>query len=134
MVAESWERLITNKCTPTTTSLSLTVHRITGSKETTTLLHRYGVGISYDVRLITNYWASCIILNHRGMLPPGFLSNDQIHITFDNPDGRHQTITGGQTAHHTTSTIFQVKLDNNNNNNTEYPEKGGTIDEDEEKF
>ena len=68
------------------------------------------------------------------MLPPGFLSNDQIHITFDNPDGRHQTINGGQTAHQTTSTIFQVKLDNNNNNNTEYPEKGGIIDEDEEKF
>ena len=33
MVAENWERLITNKHTPSTISLSLTVHQITGSKE-----------------------------------------------------------------------------------------------------
>ena len=48
MVAESWERLITNNHTPTTTSLSLTVHRITGSKEATTLLHCVAVRISYN--------------------------------------------------------------------------------------
>ena len=33
MVAENWERLITNKHTPSTISLSLTVHQIIGSKE-----------------------------------------------------------------------------------------------------
>ena len=89
MVAKSWERLINNKHTPTTTLLSLTVHRITGSKEVTTLLHCLAVRISYnDVRLITNYWASCITQNHRGMLPPGFSSNEPIHITFDNSDER----------------------------------------------
>ena len=48
VVAESWERLITNKHTPTTTSLSLTVHQITGSKEATILLHQLCVGISYN--------------------------------------------------------------------------------------
>ena len=79
MVAESWERLITNKRTPAPTSLSLTVHQITGSKEATTLLHRLGVVISYDVPLITNYWAGCITLNVRGMLPPRFSSNEPIH-------------------------------------------------------
>ena len=110
------------------------MHRITGSNEARTLLHRPGVGIFYnDVRLITNYWAGCITLNHRVMLSPGFSSNEPIHITLDNSDGRQQTITGGQTTHHTTGTIFQVKSDNNNNNNnTEYPEESDILDDDEE--
>ena len=56
MAADSWERLITNKHTPITISLSLTAHRITGSKEAITLLHCLGSGISYnDVRLIPSY-------------------------------------------------------------------------------
>ena len=63
------------------------------------------------------------------MLPPGFSSIEPNHITFDNSDGRQQTITGGHTTHHTTDTIFQVKSDNNK---TEYPEKGSISDEDEE--
>ena len=46
MVAESRERLITKKRTPTTTSLSVTVHRITCSKEATTFLRCLGVGTS----------------------------------------------------------------------------------------
>ena len=93
MVAESCESIIINKHTPTNTSLSITVHRITGSNEATTLLHRPGVGIFYnDVRLITNYWAGCITLNHRVTLSPGFSSNKPIHITFGNSDGRQQTI------------------------------------------
>ena len=110
------------------------MHRITGSNEARTLLHRPGVGIFYnDVRLITNYWAGCITLNHRAMLSPGFSSNEPIPITLDNSDGRQQTITGGQTTHHTTGTIFQVKSDNNNNNNnTEYPEESDILDDDEE--
>ena len=65
------------------------------------------------------------------MLPPRFSSNEPIHITFENSDGRQQTITGGQITHHTTGNIFQVKSNNNNNNNNdnnndnniEYPEK-----------
>ena len=115
MVAESWKRLITKKHTPTTTSLlSLTVHQITVSKEATTLLHHYGVGISYnDVQLIPNCWTTCIALNRTGMVPARFLSNERIQATFDNSDGRQQTIAGGQT----TGTTFQVKSDNNNNNN-----------------
>ena len=107
------------------------MHRITGSKEATTVLHRLAVGISHnDVRLLTNYWASRITLNHRVMLSPGFSSNGPIPVTFDNFDGRQRRITGGQT----TGTIFQVKSDNNsnsnnNNNITEYPEKGDILDE-----
>ena len=64
------------------------------------------------------------------MLALAFSSNEPIHIIFENPDGRQQTITGGETTHHTSGTIFPVKSDNdnnsnnsNNNNNTEHPEK-----------
>ena len=138
MVAEIWEILMTNKRTPTTSSLSLTVHRITVSKEATTLHQRLGVGISHnDVRLIANYWTSCITLNHRGILRPGLSSNEPIHRAFDNSDGRQQTINGSQTTHHTTGTMFQVKFDDDddddddddNDNNTEYSEKGGILHE-----
>ena len=122
MVAERLERLIANKRTPTTTSLHLTVHWITGSKEVTTSLDCRGVKIYYnDVQLVTKYWVSCITLIHRGMILPGFSSNEPIHATFENFDGRQQTITGGQTIHHVAGTIVQVKSDNNN---IEYPEKG----------
>ena len=94
------------------------------------LLHRRGAGISYnDVRLITNYWVSCITLNRIGMLPPGFSSNEPIHIIFDNFDRGQQTTSRGQTTHHTNGTIVRVKSDNNN---TEYPEKGSILDDDEE--
>ena len=75
--------------------------------------------------MITNYWASYITLNQRGMFLPGFSSNEPIHITLD---GRQQTITVGQTTHHTTGT----NINNNNNNNTEYPERGSILDEGEE--
>ena len=132
MVAEIWEILMTNKRTPTTSSLSLTVHRITVSKEATTLHQRFGVGISHnDVRLIANYWTSCITLNHRRILRPGLSSNEPIHRAFDNSDGRQQTINGSQTTHHTTGTMFHVKFDDDDDddNNTEYPEKGGILHE-----
>ena len=46
-IAECWERLITNKRTPTATATSLTLHRITGSKEATQLLNHCDMGISY---------------------------------------------------------------------------------------
>eukprot|EP00794_Sanderia_malayensis_P008248 gene8248-9129_t len=109
-IAECWERLITNERTPTATALSLTLHRVTGSKEATKLLHHCGMGISYtDVRLLTNKWAQAISMDHKKMLPPGFTTERSVHITFDNSDGKQQTITGDHTTHHTTGTVFQMR-------------------------
>eukprot|EP00794_Sanderia_malayensis_P018600 gene18600-20470_t len=109
-IAECWERLITNERTPTATALSLTLHRVTGSKEATKLLHHCGMGISYtDVRLLTNKWAQAISMDHKKMLPPGFTTGRSVHITFDNSDGKQQTITGDHTTHHTTGTVFQMR-------------------------
>ncbi len=37
-------------------------------------------------------------------------SSKAVHITFDNSDGRQQTLTGPHTTHHTTGTIFQPSI------------------------
>ena len=72
-ISQCWEDLITKTRSPTAAAVSLTLHRITGSKEATCLLHKCGMGISYsDVRLLTNNWAKNITLSHKGMLPKGF--------------------------------------------------------------
>ncbi len=42
------------------------------------------------------------------MLPPGFINGKMIHVTFDNSDGKQQTLTGTDTTHHTTGTVFLI--------------------------
>ena len=109
-ISKSWEKLITKERTPLGIALSLTVHRITGSKEATTLLNRCGVGIPYtDVRYLNNNWAKSVTMEHKKMLPPGFIRGRSVHVTFDNSDGKQQTLTGAHTTHHTTGTIFQTR-------------------------
>ncbi len=107
-LAQGWEALTSHGRSPLNIAMGLTVNRITGSKETSRLLHRGGIGISYnDVRLLSNTWAEAVTMEHAQMLPPGFVKGRAVHITFDNSDGRQQTLTGSQTTHHTTGTIFQ---------------------------
>ena len=56
-ITECWECLITGKKTPIATAMSLTLHRVTGSREATTLYHHTGMGRSHtDVRFLTNTW------------------------------------------------------------------------------
>lgn len=107
--------MVTAERLPLGTALSLTIHRITGSKEATTLLNRCGVGIPYmDVRELNNKWAKSVSMQHKKMLPPGFISGRSVHITFDNSDGKQQTLTGAHTTHHTTGTIFQTRKKDDN--------------------
>ena len=115
-ISDCWERLLTNKRTATATALSLTLHRTTGSKEATQLLKKCGFGISYnDVRLITNSWAKEVSMSHKGMLPKGFQKKKSVHVTFDNSDGKQQTLIGDNTTHHTNGTIFQLINDSEQN-------------------
>ena len=108
-ISDCWERLLTNRRSVTATATSLTLHRITGCKEATQLLKKCGFGISYnDVRLITNTWAKEVTLSHKGMLPKGFQKKKSVHVTFDNSDGKQQTLIGDNTTHHTNGTIFQL--------------------------
>lgn len=109
-VSQSWEKLVTGQRSLLGTDLSLTIHCITGSKEATTLLNRYGVGIlSTDVGDLNNKWTKSVTMQHKQMLPPGFIKGRSIHITFDNSDGKQQTLTGAHTTRHTTGTIFQSR-------------------------
>ena len=79
---------------PLGTAFGLTIHRITGSKEATTLLNRCGIGIPYtDVRDLNNKWAKYITMEHNKMLPRDFTQGRSVHITFDNSDGKQQTST-----------------------------------------
>jgi hypothetical protein len=48
-------------------------------------------------------------MEHKTMLPPGFITGRSVHVTFDNSDGKQQTLTGAHTTHHTTGTVFQVR-------------------------
>ena len=41
------------------------------------------------------------------MLPKGFIPRRSVHVTFDNSDGKQQTLSGHHTTLHTTGTIFQ---------------------------
>jgi len=47
-ISQSWEKVVTGERLPIGTALSLTLHRITGRKEATTLLNHCGVGITYN--------------------------------------------------------------------------------------
>ena len=91
--------------------MSLCLHRVTGSKEATQMYHHAGFGSSYtDVRTLTKTWAKSISMHHKKMLPPGFMKKRSVHVTFDNSDGKQQTLTGDHTTHHTTGTIFQARI------------------------
>ena len=46
-IRSDWESLIEKENSPKTIALSMTVNRITGSKEVANLLHKCGHGISY---------------------------------------------------------------------------------------
>lgn len=54
-IASAWDALFTHQRSVKSTALSLTVHRMTGSKEVTTILNKCGHGVSYsDMRLLNN--------------------------------------------------------------------------------
>jgi len=107
--------MISNTRSPTKTALSLTLHRFTGSREATDLFHRCGMGISFtDVRLLTNTWAKGILQNYNKILRKQFCNREGVHISFDNSDGKQQTLTGHHTTHHTTGTISQPSNIRNN--------------------
>ena len=96
--------LISKKRSPTAAPLIVTLHRITSSKEATPLLHRYSMRISYiDVHFLTITWAKDVSMNYNKILKTKFSGGKSIHVTFDNSDGKQQTLTGYHTTHHTTT-------------------------------
>jgi hypothetical protein len=110
-ISQGWESIVvTGELSPVEAALSITMHRLMGSKEATTLVHRFGVGIPYsDVRYWNNKWAKSVTMEHKTMLPPGFITGRRVHVTFDNSDGKQHTLSGAHTIHHTTGTVFQAR-------------------------
>ena len=107
-VSSDWETLLTHERSIESTALSLTVHRLTGSKEVTNMLSKCGHGLSYsDVRLLNNTWAQQVTDLGNRKIPTGFVKGKPVHVTLDNSDGRQQTITGSHTTHYTNGTVFQ---------------------------
>ena len=67
------------------------------------------MGIFYtDVHFLTNTWAKEVSMNYNKILKTKFSDGKSIHVTFDNSDGKQQTLTGYHTTHHTTGTVFQT--------------------------
>ena len=112
-LTQSWEALILCKRMPLNIAQSLTIHRLTGSKDSIKLQHRTGMGISYgDVILLTNTWTKSVNMTQKTYVPSGFTKGIPIHVTFDNSDGKQQTLTGSSTTHHTSGTVFQIVKEN----------------------
>ena len=89
-IASDWQGLITTIDTPKQMVLSLTLHRVTGSKESVNYIHKLGHDISYNkVSKINDTWSRS--------------------LTIDN-DGRQDTLTGSGITHHTNCTLFQPVL------------------------
>ena len=93
------ESLIRKEKSPKTIVLSMTVNRLTGSKEIANLLHKCGHGISYtDVRHLNKNWAKEVTINNNHVLPSTLATDKYIRVAIHNSDKKQQTITGSKTA------------------------------------
>ena len=73
------------------------------------MLHKCGMVISYtDIHVLTNTWAGDVSMNKNKILKTKFSGGKSINVTFDNSDGKQQTLTGYHTTHHTDGTVFQT--------------------------
>ena len=108
-LSSDWEALLTRERSAKAAALSLTIHRLTGSKETVRYLHNCGHGISYnDIQLLSSDWAKKESKSAKHGVPKSIQKQKAVHISIDNSDGRQQTLTGANTTHYTNGIIFQV--------------------------
>ena len=84
-ISSDWESLIKKENSPKAIALSMTVNRITGSKEVANLLHKCGHGISYaDIRHLNKSWANKVTINTNQILPSTLSIGKSIHAAIDN--------------------------------------------------
>ena len=108
-LSSDWEMLLTKGKSAKAVSLSLSVHRLTGSKEVIKYLHHCGHGISYkDVQDLNTEWAKSVKQSQHHKLLAGFKKGRPVHVSIDNSDGKQQTLTGAHTTHYTNGTVFQL--------------------------
>ena len=110
-ISSDWESLVTHERSAKSAAMSLTIRRITGSKEVASLMHKCGHGLYYsDVRLLNNTWAQQGTAKSVSKVALGVIPGRAPHVTLDNSGGRQQTLTGAHTTHHKNGTIFQPRL------------------------
>ena len=106
-LASDWESLITRETSPKQAVMGLVIHRMTGSKEVSNMLHKCNHAISYqDIRMQNMAWSRMVSL--RKLLLSSMRKGVTTHSTLDNNDGRQETITGAGTTHDTNKTLFQL--------------------------
>ena len=96
--------------TPKQIVSTMTMHRITGSKEITTMLHKMNHAISYRDFLDQNKALAKKVQLNQELVPLSLVRNLPTHVTIDNNDGSQETVTGKGTTHDTNRTIFQPVL------------------------
>ena len=128
-IASDWQALITTIDTPKQIVLSLTLHGVTGSKESVNYIQKLSHGISDNkVSKINDTWSSLTRYNNT------FIKGVPVHSTIDNNDGRQDTITGSGTTHHTNCTLFQPVLSGEVKGNSVENNPEMVIDDDDEYF
>lgn len=86
-ISSDWELLITKYPSAKAAALNLTVHKLTGSKETKNYLHQYGHDILLaDIQLLNKDWKNRVTRNSSPNLPAEFQKGKAAHISTDNSD------------------------------------------------
>ena len=87
--------------------MGLVIHRMTGSKEVASMLHKFNHTISYqDIRTQNMAWSRMV--SSRQLLLSKMRKGICTHSTVDNNDGKQETLTGAGTTHDTNKTLFQL--------------------------
>ena len=86
-ISSDWELLITKGWSAKAAALILTMHKLTGSKETENYLHQYGHDILLaDIQLLNTDWKNRVTRNSSPNLPAEFQKGKAAHISTDNSD------------------------------------------------
>ena len=86
-ISSDWELLIIKYPSAKAAALNLTVHKLTGSKETKNYLHQYGHDILLaDIQLLNKDWKNRVTRNSSPNLPAEFQKGKAAHISTDNSD------------------------------------------------
>ena len=100
---------VTGKRTAFATNLSVMIHGMTKSRELIDILHKEGIGISYnDVLMVRDFWA-VNDLKHSSDCPFELADGKPAIAVVDNDDFKMDTLTGAGQAHRTNVMFVQPK-------------------------
>ena len=99
-LASDWEALLSTFVAPKQVLTGMTIHRLTGRKEVSVLLHKMNNAISYnEIRIQNKAWVH--MLASVPEISKYMMKHTSTHVTIDNNDGQEETVTGEGTSHDT---------------------------------